>query len=603
MATGKIKGITIQINGDTTGLDKALKGVNNDIKQTQNELKDVEKALRMDPGNLDLIKQKQQALTKAVEKTTEKVDLLKDAQKQAAEQLKRGDIGKDQYDALTREIAKAEGELKKLTNEQQNYNTKLEAAKGKMESFSSSVAGVEQPLRTMANVGAAAAGALIAITTAAAKSADEIMSLAQQTGLTTEEIQKFQYAADLVDTPLDTITSALSRMKMQMETAPDKFGRLGVSVRDSSGQMRDASTVFYEVIDHLSHIGNETERDQKAMELFGKSADQLAGIIDDGGEGLRKYGEELENIGGVMDEATLQSLNKFNDELSRLKGLAQAELLEAGANALDAMYPLIQAILDVASSLLYVIGDMDPVLISIGGSVVLIAGALGGMGTMILGISTAIGQLTPLLPAISAFVVSTAGKITIIVTALAALIGLVSALENAWGNMTGLQKVISVLGALVIAATAAAVAVGAFQSAATMGIAAAAIIAGVVAITASIAAANRNARMQATVENNQLQQSMRGQMNSAMQVPAMATGGVLSAGSAVVGEAGAELLTVSGGKAIVQPLTTNHTNNIYNQTSQQPLLVQLTMDGSVLAERLVTPYRAAEAAAGTSNMK
>ena len=123
-----IKGITIEIGGDTTGLDKALKGVNSSAKSAQNELKEVNKALKLDPGNVELLEQKQRALAESVAATTEKLDLLKEAQKQAADQLANGEIGQEQYDALTREITKTEAELKKATKEADNFSVGLEQA-------------------------------------------------------------------------------------------------------------------------------------------------------------------------------------------------------------------------------------------------------------------------------------------------------------------------------------------------------------------------------------------------------------------------------------------------------------------------------------------
>ena len=86
----KIKGITIEIGGDTTGLDKALKGVNSSAKSAQNELKEVNKALKLDPGNTELLEQKQRALANAVAATTEKLDILKEAQKQWASRYLTG---------------------------------------------------------------------------------------------------------------------------------------------------------------------------------------------------------------------------------------------------------------------------------------------------------------------------------------------------------------------------------------------------------------------------------------------------------------------------------------------------------------------------------
>ena len=110
----RIKGITVEIGGDTTGLDKALKSVNSSIKTTQSGLKDVSKLLKLDPTNTELLTQKQKLLKDAIGSTKEKLDALKLAQEQAKAQLESGDLGQDKYDALQREIIETEQELKRL---------------------------------------------------------------------------------------------------------------------------------------------------------------------------------------------------------------------------------------------------------------------------------------------------------------------------------------------------------------------------------------------------------------------------------------------------------------------------------------------------------
>ena len=110
----RIKGITVEIGGDTTGLDKALKSVNSSIRTTQSGLKDVSKLLKLDPTNTELLTQKQKMLKDAIGSTKEKLDALKLAQEQAKAQLESGDLGQDKYDALQREIIETEQELKRL---------------------------------------------------------------------------------------------------------------------------------------------------------------------------------------------------------------------------------------------------------------------------------------------------------------------------------------------------------------------------------------------------------------------------------------------------------------------------------------------------------
>lgn len=126
MARGRnIKGITIEIGGDTTGLQKALQGVNRDVRSTQNQLKDVERLLKLDPKNTELLQQKQRLLAQEIEKTKDKLNTLKDAERQVQEQFERGDIGQEQYDALRREIIETEQQLESLQGTVGSGNAKL----------------------------------------------------------------------------------------------------------------------------------------------------------------------------------------------------------------------------------------------------------------------------------------------------------------------------------------------------------------------------------------------------------------------------------------------------------------------------------------------
>lgn len=112
----RIKGITVVLGGDTTGLNKALSGTNKEIKNTQAQLRDVERLLKLDPTNTTLLEQKQRLLADAVGETKSKLDTLKTAEKQVQEQFKRGEVSQQQYDALQREIVATEQALGKLEN-------------------------------------------------------------------------------------------------------------------------------------------------------------------------------------------------------------------------------------------------------------------------------------------------------------------------------------------------------------------------------------------------------------------------------------------------------------------------------------------------------
>lgn len=124
----RIKGITVEIGGDTTGLDKALKGVNSTIKNTQSQLRDENRLLKLDPSNAKLLAQKQQLLQKEISQTSEKLNALKEADKQAKVQLENGELGQDKYDALQREIIETENNLKALKEEAKKVPSALSAS-------------------------------------------------------------------------------------------------------------------------------------------------------------------------------------------------------------------------------------------------------------------------------------------------------------------------------------------------------------------------------------------------------------------------------------------------------------------------------------------
>lgn len=141
----RIKGITIEIGGDTTGLQTALKGVNSQIRTTQSALKDVERLLKLDPGNTELLSQKQKLLAQAIGETKEKLATLRTAAEQANEQLQKGEITQAQYDALQREIAETEAELSKLEKAAAAANTtlmKIGEVGSKMEKAGDTITGI-----------------------------------------------------------------------------------------------------------------------------------------------------------------------------------------------------------------------------------------------------------------------------------------------------------------------------------------------------------------------------------------------------------------------------------------------------------------------------
>lgn len=576
-----IKGITIQIGGDTTGLDKALKGVNGQAREAQNELKEVNKALKLDPGNTELLEQKQRALASAVEATTKKLETLKDAQKQAADQLARGDIGQQQYDALSREIVKTEAELKKATDAQDKFNISAEQASAKLSAVGDKAQMVADKTRALST---AAAGLVVAIGGAAIKSAawaDDLNTLSKQTGLTTEDLQKMQYASELVDVSVDDIAGSMSKMRRAMATdgKQDVFAQLGVSVRDGTGALRDSSTVFYEVLDRLGKVGNETERDALAMEIFGRSADQLAGIIDDGGASLKALGEEAENLGLILDQATLDAMNRVNDQIDRLKAQAQGQFAKAGAAALEALTPAIEGIVNALSKVLEFIGNLNPEVIKVVTIIAAIVAAISPVAAIIAKIAGLLATLAPLLPVIGTALAALASPVTLVIAGIAALVlvlaELVKTIYENWDKIK--QKFTDAKDYVV----------GIFEK--IRDAVKEKINAVIDFVNKGIDAINK---LIAKINDSALGKFFGLNVGSIKTIPGLAGGGSLASGSALVGERGPELLTMSNGRANVQPLqTTTNTYNTINQTSRQPVQVNLEVSGIQLAKALYDPLK------------
>lgn len=192
----------------------------------------------------------------------------------------------------------------------------------------------------------AVATGLSALTLKSALAADDLNTLAKQSGFSTADIQKWQYASDLIDVSIDDIVKSAGKMKKNMistsKTTIAAWDQLGIKVKDSNGHLRNSTTVFYETLTALSKVQNETERDTLAMTLFGKSADSLAGIVDDGGAALQELAGKAEKAGVILSQDTLDSANALNDKVDTLKatvkgfaGKVGSELAGRASKALD----------------------------------------------------------------------------------------------------------------------------------------------------------------------------------------------------------------------------------------------------------------------------
>jgi phage-related minor tail protein len=409
----RIKGITIEIDGETTKLQKSLKDVDSQLKTTQNNLKDINKLLKLDPANTELLRQKQKNLSEAISTTNTRLQELKDAQSQVAK-------GTQEWDDLQREIIATEQNLKLLEKQHREFGSvasqQIKAVGQAMKDFGGKVTEVGQKLAPLSGAAAGALTALGGLAYKTVQSADELKTLSQQTGISTDELQKMQYAAELVDVSVEDITGALKKLKPKIKEDNKALAELGVSTTNVDGSTRDAMDVFYDCLEALSKIENETERDQKAMEIFGKSADSLAGIVDDGGAALKQYGKEAEDLGIILDGETLDSLNEVNDTIDRLKGNVTGSMATLGATLAETFAPVLEKVAGIIGTITEKIRNLSPEqaeqIVKILGIVAAIAPVLliGGkiitmIGSLVSVIGTIVGVLGgPLTIAIAAII-------------------------------------------------------------------------------------------------------------------------------------------------------------------------------------------------------
>lgn len=564
MANARIRGMTLEINGDTTGLQKSLKNVNSEIRSTEKQLKDVERLLKLDPTNTELLAQKQKLLSDRVEETENKLKTLKDTQ---AEFIKDGgDIDSSGYRALEREIISTESALRDAQRASSEFNINLEKASAALKNVSNNADQVANATKGLSTVGAKVASTLLDIGYSTVRASDELNTLSKQTGLSTAEIQKFQYASELVDVSVSDITGALRRLTSNMDSQEDTWNRLGISTRDASGEMRDANEVFYETLDALSRIENETERDQVAMTLFGKNANQLAGIIDDGGKALREMGDEAENLGLILSQDTLDSMNSVNDTIDKLRVQFQMTFAENGAKLVEELTPLINKVASALSNVVNYIGRLSgrqlETILKIAGAVALISPVAG----IISRITATASKLMPVLSKINTLVaanptIAIIGAIVIAVGALTALIirnwdTIKATLSNvaSWIRERVITPVSNFFENLWSGLKSGVKTVGNFFINIANGV-----IRGINKLIAGLNRISFSIPSWVPVIGGK---SWGFNIKSIGEIPMLANGGkVLNGGMAIVGEAGAEMLSVQNGQAVVRPLTSSNTRS------------------------------------------
>ena len=391
MAGGNIKGITISFAGDTTKLDKALKQVRNSTKDIDKELKEVNKSLKFNPRNTELLAQKQTLLKQKVEQTSKSLKDLKSMQAQLDAQ--KVDPGSEEYRKLQREIIETESKLKHFKSQLQQVtaqSSKIYQVGQAFEDTGKKIEGAGHKMAGLSRAAGVVAAGLGAVTYKAGTMADDLNTLSKQTGISTHDLQMYAAMADLVDVPVETLAKSQSRLKKSMlgasqgKAQAEYFKQLGVAVTDSNGNLRDSNDVFRETIEALGRMENETERDAIAMQIFGKSANELNPLIEDAGATYEKVAGIMAKYGlEPVSQEELDKANEFNDAIDTIKLVFGQAVQIIGTKIAGYLVPLMEKVVDVAANIASKIAALD-----------------GGALAKIMGISGALAGLSPILIAV-----------------------------------------------------------------------------------------------------------------------------------------------------------------------------------------------------------
>ena len=345
-------GPKIGISGESD-FRKQIKNVNEQIKTLGSEMKVVKAAFEGQEKSEEALTAKSKVLTEEIGKQREKVDLLTKGLKESAEKYgennERTLKWQQAVNNATAELNKMENQLDKTTtelndeaagadkagDETEEAGKQAKESEGNWKGLGDTVAAVGAAMAAAAAAAAAAiasAGkALADFAVSGAAYADDLLTMSTVTGMSTEKLQELQYAADLVDVSVDTITGSMKKNLASMskaakgnEATAAAYEKLGVVVTDANGNLRDDETVYWELINALGQVEDETQRDVLAMELLGKSASDLNPLIEAGADKMSELADDAHKAGYVLSDDALGAFGEFDDQLRKLDKGAEA---------------------------------------------------------------------------------------------------------------------------------------------------------------------------------------------------------------------------------------------------------------------------------------
>ena len=393
---GKIKGITIEIGGNTTTLQAALKNAKNEGKDAASEISKINNALKFNPNSVELLGQKVEVLKDRVSSAGNELDALKAAQKAVDEQFKKGDMKPEEYREFQRNVVEAKSRLenfqKQLENAQseyKNHSSKVGTLKDSFNGLKEKIDDVKEKhsklitvlsktgtaaknlasggLKVLGGVASGAAAGVTAVETAAVAAGKELYDMAKETaavgdnidkmsqrlGLSAEAYQEWEYVLsqsgveiDRVQTGMKTLTNTIDDAKNGADKAITKFERLGITQKDLANKSREE--IFAKTISGLQQMTDDTEKAALANDLFGKSGQEIIPLLNQSSESTEALIQKAHDLGLIMSDEAVQASVAFTDSLDSLnrategvKNRLSAEFLPGITEVIDGLTGLL----------------------------------------------------------------------------------------------------------------------------------------------------------------------------------------------------------------------------------------------------------------------
>lgn len=345
---------------------EAIQSINGEMRNLDAELKLIDAQYDDNKDSLEALTKKSEVYQKMIDQDKEKVRLLTE---QLEKERKANGENTAEYQKLEGQLIRANTSLAQHENQHRKITEAMNGESFTVADLAKKLGinlpeGAEKALKGVGDFSVAAVAAFAAVTAGikltidavnkltditkeAAGYVDDLNTTAVKSGIDTYTLQVLNYMEDLADVDVSTVTSSMTKLEQSMEKASEgtaeqqeAFIKLGISVTEADGTMREATDVFWEAIDALGEMESGTARDQLAMDLFGRSAKELNTLINVGSRGFHDYAAEAENVGYILSNKANNALQEYNDSLDRSSKMMEAMYHQMGAEMAPALQQL-----------------------------------------------------------------------------------------------------------------------------------------------------------------------------------------------------------------------------------------------------------------------